>query len=106
MIFIELIHRAEERGIRVIADLVMNHTSNQHPWFEAARRDKNSRYHDYYVWTDAPPPSASQESIFPDRKAASGPRTRLPGLTITTSFSNTNPALKLPTRRYSTKSTR
>ncbi len=43
---------AHERGLRVVTDLVMNHTSDQHPWFQAARQDKNSPYRDYYVWSD------------------------------------------------------
>ena len=40
---------AHERGLRVIIDLVMNHCSNQHPWFQAARQDRNSPYHDYFI---------------------------------------------------------
>lgn len=44
---------AHERGLRVIIDLVMNHTSDQHPWFLEARRSPNSPYHDYYVWRDS-----------------------------------------------------
>lgn len=52
--FIEFVHRAGERGMRVIIDLVMNHTSDKHPWFQAGRRSRDSRYHHYYVWTDAP----------------------------------------------------
>jgi maltose alpha-D-glucosyltransferase/alpha-amylase len=39
----------------------MNHTSDQHPWFQAARRDARSRYRDYYVWTDSPPPTPPDE---------------------------------------------
>jgi len=50
--FRELVHKAHRRGIRVIADLVLNHTSAQHPWFQAARSDRNSPYRDYYVWSD------------------------------------------------------
>jgi glycosidase len=38
--------------MRVIADLVLNHTSDQHPWFQAARADRDSPYRDYYVWSD------------------------------------------------------
>ncbi len=44
---------AHKRGIRVILDLVLNHTSDQHPWFQAARSDPNSPYRDYYVWSDS-----------------------------------------------------
>ena len=47
-----LINEAHARGIRIIMDLVMNHTSDQHPWFQAGRADKNSPYYDYYVWSD------------------------------------------------------
>jgi len=54
--FVEFMHQARERGIRVIIDLVVNHTSVQHPWFQAARKDENSKYRDYYVWTTDPKP--------------------------------------------------
>ncbi len=47
-----LIEAAHARGIRLIMDLVLNHTSDQHPWFQAARADRNSPYRDYYVWSD------------------------------------------------------
>jgi maltose alpha-D-glucosyltransferase/alpha-amylase len=43
---------AHERGLRVVTDLVMNHTSSDHPWFQAARSDPHSPYRDYYVWSD------------------------------------------------------
>lgn len=67
--FIEFVHRAGERGMRVIIDLVMNHTSDKHSWFQAGRRSRDSRYHHYYVWTDAPPPTPPGEgTIFPDRE--------------------------------------
>ncbi len=42
---------AHERGLKVVTDLVTNHTSDQHPWFQAARQDKNSPYRDFYVWS-------------------------------------------------------
>lgn len=54
--FLDFLHSAGEHGIRVIIDLVVNHTSNEHPWFEAARRDNHTRYRDYYVWSPDPPP--------------------------------------------------
>ena len=49
------VHAAGERGIRVMIDIVMDHTSDEHPWFEAARRDRDSRYRNYYTWADIPP---------------------------------------------------
>ncbi len=51
--FQELLDAAHSRGIKVIMDLVLNHTSDQHPWFQAARADPNSPYRDYYVWSDS-----------------------------------------------------
>ncbi|WP_067808187.1 maltose alpha-D-glucosyltransferase, partial [Actinomadura formosensis] len=50
--FVELIEQAHARGIRVIADLVMNHTSDQHPWFQASRTDPTGPFGDFYVWAD------------------------------------------------------
>ncbi|MDD5370733.1 MAG: maltose alpha-D-glucosyltransferase [Anaerolineaceae bacterium] len=43
---------AHRRGLRVIADLVVNHTSDQHPWFQAARSSRTSPFRDYYIWSD------------------------------------------------------
>ncbi len=50
--FRALLEAAHARGIRVLTDLTLNHTSDQHPWFQEARRDPNSPYRDYYVWSD------------------------------------------------------
>ena len=50
--FTDLIDAAHERGMRVIVDLVMNHTSDQHPWFQASRSDPDGPYGDFYVWSD------------------------------------------------------
>ncbi len=47
--FVEFTQAARDRGIRVIADLVVNHTSIDHPWFQEARQDKKSRYRDWYA---------------------------------------------------------
>ncbi|HKB04586.1 MAG TPA: maltose alpha-D-glucosyltransferase [Gemmataceae bacterium] len=57
---------AHERGIRVIADLVLNHTSDQHPWFQEARRNPDSPYHHYYVWSDADQKYQGVRIIFKD----------------------------------------
>jgi alpha-amylase len=46
---------AHERGIYVLVDLVLNHTSNMHPWFESAASDPNSEYRDWYIWSDENP---------------------------------------------------
>lgn len=57
---------AHERGLRVIIDLVMNHTSDQHHWFQEARRDPESPYHDYYVWSETGTEYADARIIFLD----------------------------------------
>lgn len=48
----ELIAEAGKRGIRILLDLVLNHSSDEHPWFVEAKKDRESPYHDYYVWRD------------------------------------------------------
>jgi maltose alpha-D-glucosyltransferase/alpha-amylase len=69
--FTEFVRQARERGLRVIADLVVNHTSDQHPWFRAARSDPDSPYRDYYVWADDPPEDAPEPLIY-DEDEGSG----------------------------------
>jgi maltose alpha-D-glucosyltransferase/alpha-amylase len=61
--FAEFLREAELRGLRVIVDLVVQHTSNEHPWFQAARKDRNSPYRDYYIWRDEPPENPQQKQI-------------------------------------------
>jgi maltose alpha-D-glucosyltransferase / alpha-amylase len=50
--FTELVGQAHARGMRIVTDLVMNHTSDQHPWFQASRADPQGPYGDFYVWSD------------------------------------------------------
>jgi maltose alpha-D-glucosyltransferase/alpha-amylase len=64
---VELVRTARERGIRVIADLVVNHTSIDHPWFQAARRG-HPIFRDFYVWADRKPPNADEGVIFPGKQ--------------------------------------
>ncbi|GAB3078340.1 alpha-amylase family protein [Micromonospora schwarzwaldensis] len=63
--FAELLHQAQNRGIRVIIDLVVNHTSDQHPWFQSARSSPDSPYRDWYVWADHEPDDRHQGMVFP-----------------------------------------
>jgi maltose alpha-D-glucosyltransferase / alpha-amylase len=63
--FVEFTQAAKQRGIRVIMDLVVNHTSDRHPWFQEACRDKDSNYRDWYVWSDKKPPHADEGMVFP-----------------------------------------
>jgi trehalose synthase len=62
---VEFLRAARERGIRVIADLVVNHTSDQHPWFQSARADERSPWRDFYVWADEQP-EGPPGVVFPD----------------------------------------
>jgi trehalose synthase len=65
---VELIRTARDRGIRVIADLVVNHTSDRHPWFQDARRGPDSPFHDFYVWKDEKPEEKPGDVVFPDHE--------------------------------------
>lgn len=64
--FKELLDSAHQRGLRIIMDLVLNHTSDQHAWFQAARADRNSPYRDYYVWSDTDQQYQDARIIFLD----------------------------------------
>ena len=65
--FKELLTEAHRRGLRVITELVVNHTSDQHPWFQRARRaPKGSPERDFYVWSDDPTKYAGTRIIFKD----------------------------------------
>ncbi|HWI31026.1 MAG TPA: alpha-amylase family protein [Microbacterium sp.] len=66
---VEVIRTARDRGIRVIVDLVVNHTSDRHPWFVNARRSRTSRFRDYYIWRDEPP-KKQQPTVFPGEEAS------------------------------------
>ena len=64
--FQAFVDAAHARGLKVVTDMVMNHTSDQHPWFQAARQDKSSPYRDYYVWSDSGTEYAETRIIFLD----------------------------------------
>ncbi|ENO1849686.1 alpha-glucosidase [Vibrio vulnificus] len=62
-----LLDQAKARDIRIVMDLVVNHTSDEHPWFVEARKSKDNPYRDYYIWRDAKPDGSvpdDQGSIF------------------------------------------
>ncbi len=67
--FAELIAQARARGIRTIIDLVVNHTSDQHPWFLDARSNPDSKYRDWYVWSTDEPPDRYQGTVFPGEQS-------------------------------------
>ncbi len=64
-----LIREAKKRGIRILMDLVLNHSSDEHRWFQEAKKSKDNPYHDYYVWRDG------EEGIYPNdmRSVFGGP---------------------------------
>jgi maltose alpha-D-glucosyltransferase/alpha-amylase len=63
--FVDFTHQANQRGIRIIVDLVVNHTSDQHPWFKEARADKNSKYRNWYTWSKTRPKNYRTGMVFP-----------------------------------------
>jgi maltose alpha-D-glucosyltransferase/alpha-amylase len=67
--FAELLHQAGNLGIKVVIDLVVNHTSDQHPWFQSARSDPNSPFRDWYVWSETTPPDRRQGMVFPGEQS-------------------------------------
>ncbi len=63
--FVEFAHGCKQRGMRVLIDLVVNHTSNEHPWFRDARRSPESKYREWYVWSKKRPKNAKAGVVFP-----------------------------------------
>lgn len=63
--FVEFIHEAHRRGIKVLIDLVVNHTSTEHPCFQEARRSEDSPYRNWYVWSKERPPAQNKGMVFP-----------------------------------------
>src|SRR5690606_8241697 len=63
--FVEFMNHARKRGIKVLMDLVVNHTSNKHPWFVDACSSKTSKHRDWYVWSDTKPDDWNEGMVFP-----------------------------------------
>ena len=63
--FVELVHECANRGIRLMIDLVVNHTSDEHAWFQSAISSPDSAYRDWYVWSPTEPPHADEGVVFP-----------------------------------------
>ena len=63
--FVEFTRGCEQRGLRVLIDLVVNHTSNEHPWFKEACRNPKSKYRDWYVWSARKPKNTNSGVVFP-----------------------------------------
>ncbi|WP_028271407.1 alpha-amylase family protein [Arthrobacter sp. UNC362MFTsu5.1] len=67
---VEFVRTAKDRGMRVIADFVINHTSDKHPWFRESRKSVDNPYRDYYVWRKDTPPDTSEQVVFPGEETS------------------------------------
>ena len=92
---VELIRTARSRGIRVVVDFVMNHTSDQHPWFKSARRSTDDPYRHYYVWSRTKPRSSRKEVVFPDKEDSIWERDEKTGEYFLHHFYKTQPDLNV-----------
>src|SRR5215216_1447287 len=63
--FVEFMNHAKQLGLRVLVDLVVNHTSVRHPWFQASRRDPSSQFRRWYVWSKKRPRDHAKGVVFP-----------------------------------------
>ena len=97
--FAELLHQAQNRGLRVIMDLVVNHTSDQHPWFQSARSDPSSPYRDWYVWSEDEPSDRTQGMVFPGYQKETWTFDDVAGAGTTTASTTSSPISTWPTRR-------
>lgn len=66
--FVDFLDIADEQGLRVIMDLPINHTSNQHPWFQEARKSPDSPYRNFYIWAKEKPENADENLAFPGQQ--------------------------------------
>jgi trehalose synthase len=64
--FVACVRTAKDRGLRVIVDLVVNHTSDRHPWFQEARSAPDAAKRDWYIWADEPQDEPDNDVVFPD----------------------------------------
>lgn len=101
--FAEFVRTARDRGIRVIADLVVNHTSEEHPWFQDARSGRDSAHRDWYVWKDEPPRTARRGWSSPMRRTVCGSTTRAAASTTCTASTSSSPTSTSPTPRSVTR---
>jgi maltose alpha-D-glucosyltransferase/alpha-amylase len=77
--FTEFSHAAHDRGLRIVLDLVINHTSIDHPWFQSARADPASPYRDWYIWSEKEPQNSREGIVFPGVQEATWKRDEAAG---------------------------
>ncbi|HEY5845826.1 MAG TPA: alpha-amylase family protein [Nakamurella sp.] len=97
--FVEFMRTARTKGLRVIADLVVNHTSAQHPWFRSARRSRESPHRDWYVWRDEPGPEKPGDVVFPDAERSIWTKDRTAGQYYLHRFYRSQPDLNVANPR-------
>lgn len=91
--FKRLVQEAHERGLKIIADLVLNHTSDQHPWFQTSRLDPQSKYRDYYVWSETDKKYSDARIIFLDTEKSNWTYDQKAGLYYWHRFYDSQPDL-------------
>ena len=89
--FVDLMNHAEQIGLRVIVDLVVNHTSERHHWFQSARKDPQSPYRDWYVWSKKRPPDYNKGMVFPGVQKETWTGIPSPARTTSTASTSFNP---------------
>ena len=97
--FVEFMRVANDRGLRVIIDLVVNHTSDEHPWFQAARSSPGSPYRDYYVWRKEKPAEPPGSVAFPGEETSIWQRDRRAGAYYLHHFYRYQPDLNIADAR-------
>lgn len=98
--FVDFMNHAEQLGLRVIVDLVVNHTSDRHPWFQSARKDRNSPYRDWYVWSKTRPADHATGMVFPGVQKTTWTRDQAAGEYYFHRFYDFQPDLNTMNREY------
>ena len=91
--FVDFMNQAQQLGVRVIVDLVVSHTSEKHPWFQSARRSRDSEYRDWYIWSKTRPRGWNQGMVFPGVQKATWTRDPVAGEYYFHRFYNFQPDL-------------
>lgn len=104
--FVEFMHQASGRGMRVIIDLVLNHTSDEHEWFQRSRESEDSPYRDWYIWSKERPEGWDEGMVFPGVQEATWTYDRKAGAYYAHRFykhqpdlNMSNPRVRAATRR-------